>query len=223
MAIAVDSSVTQTPGEQSLSTLASAVANYVGASSSSEVLSMVEQAVGDGVNRLNTRTWLYNMLTFNVSLAVDQFDYNIPANFKKPRRADRLNSSNQVEGRLIWKDPKTFSDDHDNTTYTGTSSYYTVYSHYQYGTMSLDVAPDESMVASYPTIRLLYHARIDKPSGAGDVVGVPPEFYHFLEWYAKWHLSANRGNRTQMQQAERMWRDAFQSLLADDNDVDTDF
>ena len=51
----------------------------------------------------------------------------------------------------------------------------------------------------------------------------PPEVQEFLKWYGRYEMATTHGTDRQQERTEREYRVIFRDLVADDNDVETDF
>lgn len=224
MSVAVSASVTQAPSSESAGEIQKYIASYAQAASDPEFLAVALDAANNGIDYLNTRPWLWNMKSDDISLVADTTNYTIPTDVKKPRKMQLLDSSDNEVYHLTWMDPKTFWDTYDDRTIGGDPRHYTMVSRPNLGTVSLDKKPTAAYIVTYPKMRLRYMARISHLADSGNVLDGPPEMAGFVRWYGRWDLACSLDlSASVIDRAERHWRNWWTQLVADDNDVDTDF
>lgn len=224
MAIAVGSSVTQTPGVSSFGALKKKVAQYVQAPNDAEVLEMAGDGIHDAIDYLNSWAWLWNYTSQDITLAASTDTYDVVSTFKKPRKAQLLDTNSKIYSYLKWKDPKTFWDEHTDKSSEGHPQFYTVTSSITVGKVELDVEPTSAFVALYPTLRLQFIRRINRPTSDGESVLCPSEVQSFLLWYARWYLGSTRGiSMREIDRALAQWSRIWQRLRADDCEQMSDF
>jgi len=224
MAIAVPSSVTQSPGHDSANEIQKYIASYAQAASDPEYLALALDAANNGIDYLNTRPWFWNLKSDDITLTADGNDYDIANDVKKTRKLQLLDTSGNEYRSLKWMDPKTFWDCYQDRSASGDPAAYTVISGTTLGTITFNVATSAAFIAMYPTARLRYMARLSHLSTGGTFTDGPPEVDGFVRWYGRWDLACSLDlSPSVIDRAERHWRQWWKQLVADDNDVDTDF
>lgn len=226
MSIAVGTTSALTPLNSNFAGLKKRVAAYVQGSQLTSVLADAGLALNGAIDKLNTRNWHWLNRQSDLTLVADTSTYTVPANFKRPRAAELLDSSNNKKGYLSFQIAKEFQDTQWEDATSGSPRFYTVRNAVDDRLLTLNVPPSTSFVASYPTIRLTYFARLGHFSDNGDTLGdleAPPEIANFLVWYARWDLATQRGAAGQIDRAEKAWRIEWKDLVVDDTDEQTDY
>ena len=222
MSVGVGATVTQIPAADNRAGMTRAVLNYVQANSDPDLENTVHEALNGGVDLLNSRMWWWNIKTQDITLAATDLDYTLNSNFKKPIAAILLDTNSKQCSRLRWKEPKVFYDENTYNVSDGSPSVYSVVNAKDDGLLVLNVAPTSDFVASWPKIRLKYHARIAYLTGQA-TLDAPPEFRSLVVWYARWEFALIRGRSTEARAAEVAYTRWLQRLITDDNDTMTDW
>jgi len=223
MAVAVGSSVTQVPAPETRSGITRQVLNYVQAVSDPDLEAAVHDAINGGIDLLNSRMWWWNIKEHDITLAADTDEYTINSNFKKPISLFRMNSSSKLEGRLRWKEPKVFFDEHAWNRDGSNPWVYTVITPKDNAQMTLNAAPNSDFVTAWPTLRFKYAARVGYLNSDDAELDTPPEFRSLVMWYARWEFASQRGKISETDRAERAYLRWMQRLVTDDNDTMTDW
>ena len=175
----------QSPGLQTFSTLKTRVSRYVNSPDSSEALTVAGQEINDAIRELNTRTWYWSLSYEDITLTASTADYNLSSNFNAARNLQLLNSSGEPCGTIGYYDPKTFDLQFSSSSGSGSPCAYTVYSFLDTYQLSFDIPCSSAFVASYPTARLRYLARVPTLTNDSDTVPVPSEVELFIMWKAR--------------------------------------
>lgn len=226
MSIGVGSSSALTPRQESFAGLKKQVAAYVQGSQLTSVLADAGYAINAAIDKLNTRGWHWLNRTEDITLEADTRTYTVAADFKKPFALLQIDSDSKEQGRIYYQMPKQFLDTEWSESSSGQPEFYTVRNVADDRLLTLSYAPDSVFVAKYPTLRLHYYGRLQHLSDDGDTLGdikAPPEIRNFLVWHARWEIASMRGSRGQQEAAERAWRMEWRNLIADDNDIQTDW
>jgi hypothetical protein len=205
------------PGTSGLPTLKRRICAYVGLPDDPSALTEAEDAIDSALNHLNTRPWRWAVAYDDITTVLDDADYDFPRDLGEPYDIERLNGDGNPDGRIPWKDPKTFLVDFDRVTGSGTPKVYTILER-ESGLITLDRPPDQSFVSSYPTLRLWY---LRNAYRNGSAVDVPAHIEHFVLWYARWEMAMIHG-RDRVDSAERAWTRIWQEIIRKDN-AEVDF
>jgi hypothetical protein len=184
MPIAVGGTTTS-PANQTFSQLKTKVARYVGGQDHADLLTMAGDEINNAIRDLNTRTWYWALAYTDLTLVADTQSYALPSNFKAARKAFRLDSSSKMDGQLGYKDPHSFDSEEWSSTSSGDPCHYSVFSFLDTSEVTFNVPPSTSFVATYPKIRIRYHARIPVLSNDSDTCPVLPEVELYILWYAR--------------------------------------
>ena len=185
MPIVVSGGATQTPASRTLSSLQTQVLRYIGMPDHTEGQAMAMDELNNAVGDLNRRNWNWALTSQDITSVASTKTYSLSANFGSARMCFLLNSSGKATGKLSWFDPKSLDEAFESEGTTGNPVAYTVQNFTDTGLISLDVAPTDTWVASYPTIRLRYYARIPTMSNASDTLPVPSAVEQFVIWKAR--------------------------------------
>jgi hypothetical protein len=203
------------PGLRSLNELVNDILLFVGLPDDTDAQAAGAKAVKAGIRQLNTRRWRWSQTYDDLTMVASQFDYSLPRDVNQPMHVERLNSSSNPDGRLWYKNPKTFLLEHSRATGDGQPTVYTITDYQASGVLSLDLAPNASFVSQYPTLRFWYMRNVRFPEG-GESINVPSAVEHFVESYGGWYMAA-RHARDRVDDAERDWRLLWQELVMMDN------
>ena len=226
MAVAVSTTSAQTPLGANFGGLKSAVAAYVQGQNLPGVLGDAGVAINSAIDRLNTRNWHWLNKQSDISLVADTRTYTVPANFKRPRKLEKLDASSKVVGWYDYQMPKDFLDTNWNDETSGQPYLYTVRNAVDDRLLTLNVPPTSAFVTAWLTARLTYFARLGHFASDGDTLGsieAPPESKNFMLWYARWEIASMRGSPTQVRDARTAWRDEWNRLMMDDTNEQTDW
>lgn len=169
-----------TPGAETLQAIQKGVAGYVLMPADDEVLDTALQGIRRAVDRLNTRNWNWALTYSTITFIAGTQEYGLDQAFKKPRNFSLRDSSSVDADRLHYLPWGTFLKECQFGS-TGTPTYYSGANVNLFGVIRLDLAPDASFVARYPTGRLWYHRRIQYPAATGTSLDVPSEAVAFLQ------------------------------------------
>jgi len=224
-AISAQSSV-QVPGGPSFATLKKNVAGYVQGANLTNVLTDAGAAINAAVDHFNTRNWHWLNKQETLTLVADTRTVTVAANFKRPRKLERLDTNSKTVDDYGYQIPKVFEDTGWDDTESGQPQYYTVRNAVDDRLLTFNVPPSTAFITSWPTARLTYFARANHFSDDGNTLGsleIPSEARNFLIWYARWELAAMRGTPTQINTANDAWMRAWVALMKDDNNLQTDW
>jgi len=109
-------------------------------------------------------------------------------------------------------DAKSFEESYQSEGTTGSPCAYFVPNFTDTGLFHLDVAPTSAWVASYPTVRLRYYARVPYLANASDTLPIPSAVEQYLIWEARLACCLSTdpdGNRMAMarSKAEKIWQE----------------
>lgn len=178
------------PGNKTFGELKSEVARYVGMPDSPEGLVIAGDGLTDAIRQLNMNVWDFTLAKFDVDLAANQYVYDGPADFHKPRHAVFLDATSGIMGTCGWQDPKEFQAAEVSHSSSSNPNYYTVYNSSIDGQLELDNAPDSQFVTDNPTLRLRYYRYIAYPVNQDDVISVPAQVESFITWHAKSYIAS---------------------------------
>jgi len=227
MSVSVSASSALTPLALNFAGLKRYVANYVQGASDDGVLDVAGQAINAGVHMFNRRNWQWNVATQTITLTANDDDYELNDDVKRPLKLWRLNASSNREGRIAFKSSKVFMDEHPWKIGGNFPAFYTIISPVQENLLLLNVAPSAAYVSSYPTLKFYYYPRIKIFADDNDTmsdVNLWPEAWDILGWYGRWEFAMVRGmtGRT-VDRAHVHWKDQYRDLIADNEDVQTDW
>jgi len=217
MATGLTGSYSPVPGNRPMERLKRDVLAYVGLPDDPGALTEAETAIDSAVNQLNTRPWRWAVTYDDLVTVLNQFDYDVPRDLAEPFNLERLNQDLNPNGRLSYKDPKTFVYEHDRAVQPGTPTVYTILERGD-GRLTLDKAPDQAFVTDYPQLRLWYLRNAYRGERS---LNVPPYVEHFVLWYARWELAMTNA-RDRVESAERAWGRIWQEIVRKDN-AEVDF
>src|SRR5262245_61795378 len=149
-----DFSSGQTPATRVESQLAEEIGTHFGAPDDTDVLAIARNAVNDAIRMLNTRNWRWGLAFVEIATVAGQSEYDLSTDWRAPRSLELLDGSGNVNGRIAWQDPKSFSDLTGDGT-TGDPCLYTVFNADD-GVLTLDAAPSAVFVSQHPTLRVRY-------------------------------------------------------------------
>jgi hypothetical protein len=213
----------QTPAGRIRSVLATEIARFVKAPSSTEVTTAAVDAIEDAIRFLNTRPWEFNLTSEEITLVADQKEYSVDATVKLPRHVECLDSSDVAKLRIPYLPPKTFLTMFQDRATGGSAMAYTVLNPYNYGQLTLNRSPSAAFVAQYPKIRHWFYRYIQFPASDADVIDVPAEVERVLVWKAKVYIAELYGNAQQRQMAQANFREAWEELKKQHRRDDTDW
>ena len=204
-----------TPPTDTLTTLQRAVAGYVLMPTDDEVLDTASLGIRRAIDRLNTRTWNWNLVYQDITFVAGTQEYTLQNQFKAPRNLELRRTDGTPYARLVFQPWGTFLKE---SNYNGTSSNpecYTINNDNIYGTLRLDASPASSFVAQYPTGRLWYYKRVPYPETSNNSLNVPSEAVQYIQ-YAAEGLTADRYAPEKAQPAYMRAERAYRDLIADD-------
>jgi hypothetical protein len=220
-----ESTWSPTPAADTLGTLQKAIAGYVLMPTDDEVLETALMGIRRAIDRLNTRKWNWAATYSTVTFVAGTQEYTLDQSFKAPKNFALRNTSAVDTSRLKYLPWGTFLKeaqwDHA-TTGTGSPSFYSATNVNLFGVIRLDVSPDASFVANYPTGRLWYYRRVQYPTATGTALDVPSEVVGFVQEWAE-GFTANRHAVAKAASAYARAENLLRELRADDNDVQTDW
>ena len=226
MAVGVGTSTAQTPLNTNFAGLKRFVANYVQGADQPSILGVAGDAITAGIDILNTKLWNWSIKTQTITTVSSDADYSLNADFKKPRKLFRNDTSGNRTGWLNFKEPKAFMDQHPAAISDSVPGVYTVINPTANPVLLLNFPPAADWVTSYPTLTLYYYSRVQHFGGNSQTmsdIGAPPEVWTFLGWYGRWDLAATRSDSRSVERAFSMWNRMLRDLKADDGDVQTDW
>lgn len=209
------------PGARTLAEMQDYVLGITSTTADSDSLKSVRQFINHGIDRvINSRRWRRITGFQDVVMVTGQATYNLDGNYRDPINCIRLNSSDQPDGRVFYKQFQTFDQDHPVATSSGDPTIYTVF--YDEHQMILDVPPQNSWVVDYPVIRLKFFRRVAHVTKPGDTINAPSEFESAIMDYArmKWVLSQSPDLWSE---ARSEFGDQLAQLTYDDNTLNTDY
>lgn len=217
MAVVVDNS-SLTPGGKTFSELKSDVAKFILSPNDQDILQTAGEGIVDALRKINSVNWFWMLTSQDIPLVASTRTYSLAGQFKAPRHAEILRPDGTNAGRVYFLEGKSFSDETANSTASGSPSHYTIYNAQDSLTVSFNIAPDAGFVASYPTVRLRYHKRIQYPVNNSDVIDVPPEVESFILWHAKSYIAAIHAPQ-KVAYAEGKAQEMWKLLRVDDRNV----
>ena len=210
MATGVAASWSPSPGVLNLAALRKVVARYVGLPDDDEALEHATDGINDGISKLNSKTWKWTQVFQDITLVLDQYDYNLSSNVKDPSALLKIDTDSEFAGRLEFKRPKTFNVEHSVSS-SGTPTIYTAYNIHEFGTISLNRSPNQAFIDNYPTLRFFYYRRVPTLSAASEQPDIPNEAERFLRWYGRAEVASLHAPQ-KFDEATAMWRDAWRDL-----------
>jgi hypothetical protein len=226
MSVAVGTTSAQTPLASNFGGLKAHVAAYVQAQNQPGPLADAGAGINAGIDRLNTRNWHWLNRQSDLTLVADTRTVTVPANFKRPRKLEKLDTNSKVVGWYGYIIPKEFIDANFSDVASGQPSVYTVRNATDDRLLTFDVPPSSAFVASWPTARLTYFSRLQHMANDGDTLGgleAPPELRNFLVWYGRWEMATMRGTAQQTRDAREAWMGEWAALMRDDTNEQTDW
>ena len=196
------------------------VANYCKLPTDQEALGIAGSGIVDSINNvINSRSWSWQLVSYNFPLEANDNTYLVPTDFRESRNLSLLNTAGEVAHTVGYDDPKF----HDRLYQRGTSSStangipgnYTITDLYPSGMIRFDRTPDASVIETYPSGQLLYYARVTEPTVDTDVLNVPPEAESLILWMAKSYL-ASIFAQDQVKFAEARWQPLYNQLKRND-------
>jgi hypothetical protein len=172
------------PYAEQLQAIQKAIAGYVLMPADDEVLDCALQGIKRGVDRLNTRTWNWNLVYQTITFVAGTQEYALDAQFKQPRNFSLRDSGAVDRDRLSYLPWGTFLKEVQYDS-SGSPSYYSASNPNLYGVVRLELSPDSSFVTKYPTGRLWYYKRVPYPGSTGGSLNVPSEAVMFLQAVAE--------------------------------------
>ena len=225
MSVGVGTSTALTPSVANFGGLKSAVASYVQGQNLPSVLSDSGVAINAAIDKINTRRWHWLNRVVDLNTVASTRTITLPADFKMPYALFVLDTSDNEQGRLAYLIPKMFHDS-DFATTDGSPEAYTVRSASDDRALTFSCPPTAAWVATYPQVRLHYYARMLHFSDDGDTLDdldVVPELRNFIVWHARSEMASIRGSQSQLAYADNRWKSEWVSLVADDNDEQSDW
>jgi len=175
-----ESTWTPTPYADTLGNVQKAVAGYVLMPTDDEVLETIFVGIRRGIDRLNSRTWNWALTYQTITFVAGTQEYTLDQSFKQPRNFS-LRDTNSVDvDRLSYLPWGTFLKECQWDA-SGTPFYYSASNPNLFGVIRLDLSPDGSFVATYPTGRLWYYRRIQYPNATGTAIDCPSEVIRFIQ------------------------------------------
>jgi hypothetical protein len=213
----------QTPAGTTLTNLKTEIARYVKAPNSTEVLGVASDGVDDAIRFMNTRPWEFNLTSEEITTVAAQKEYDIDATVKLPRHCELLDSSDVAYIRLPYFPPKDFLTRFQARSGSGDPLAYTIFNPYNYGQLSLSVAPSATWVAKYPKIRHWFYRYIQFPASDADVIDVPNDVERVIVWKAKLYMAELFGSDRHISVARANFKEAFTELKKQHRRDDTDW
>lgn len=223
MAITPGNVTTQTPANQTFVNMKTEVARFVKAPSSTEITTVAGDAINDGIRRMNSRIWEFNLDSAEITWVADQKEYNIDADVKLPRHMELLNSSDVASRRLPFVPLKHFLSVFKDRTGGAEPRAYTVINPRNHGQITLDRAPSAAWVALYPKARFWFYRYINVLSADADVILVPNDVERCILWSAKEYIAELYGNAQQVEMARRHFKESFEEIKKQHRRDDTDW
>ena len=221
MALGVAEDDIYIPSPRTYESLKRDVLNYIqGTQDDTDLDSLAGRAINDGIDRINSRTWKKIVEKMDITTVADDDDYPLLLTVKEPMVLLELDSSSNRQGRLEFKDLKSFYTERPNATVSGTPSHYTIQPHQRM--LLLDVPASSGYVSQVPTLQFWYFRRIPHLTDEANKLDIPPEFERLVINHAAAMLAAIRGHQVfnfVRQEEELAWRE----LIRDDNEVQTDW
>lgn len=176
-----ESSPTPFSSPDTLGTICTLAAGYVLMPDDDEAIEIAAAGVRRAIDRLNTRKWRWALSYQDITFVAEQQSYDLNEDFKAPRRFTIFDVNSREQFRLDYKEWTTFADE-DLVSISGSGDPYCYSSgnSNDYGTISLNVAPSSTWVATYPTGRIWYFRRVAYPVISSDPILVPSEVGGFL-------------------------------------------
>jgi hypothetical protein len=179
-----ESTWTPTPITDTLTTIQKSVAGYVLMPTDDEVLETALMGIRRAIDRMNSRTWNWALTYSTITFVASTQEYTLDQGFKAPRNFSLRDSSAVDVDRLMYLPWGTFLKECQWDS-TGSPSYYSGANVNYFGVIRLDVSPDATFVAKYPTGRLWYYRRIVYPTVTGNSIDVPSEAVAFIQAWAE--------------------------------------
>lgn len=171
---------TPTPYADTFQTVQKLVAGYVLMPTDDEVLDCAASGIRRAIDRLNTRVWNWALTYSTITFAAGTQEYPLDQSFKQPRNFSMRNASGVDMERLQYLPWGMFLKE-CQWGQSGQPNYYSGSNVNAFGVVRLDLSPDTSFVATYPTGRLWYYRRIQYPGAAGTSLDVPSEVVGFIQ------------------------------------------
>jgi hypothetical protein len=199
------------------------VARFVKAPNSTEILGVAGDGINDGIRRMNTRIWEFNLTSEEITLVADQKEYDVNATLKLPRHVELLNSSDVAQERVSYMPPKEFLTRFQDRSGSGQPTHYTVLNPRNYGQMTFNIAPTAGLLNNYPKIRHWYYRYIQTLSTASDTLAVPNDVERVILWSAKQYVAELYGSDRQVAIASKNFAEAWIELKKQHRRDDTDW
>jgi len=175
-----ESTWSPTPYADTFQTVQKLVAGYVLMPTDDEVLDCAAQGIRRAIDRLNTRNWNWALTYSTITFVAGTQEYGLDQSFKSPRNFALRDASSVDQSRLSYLPWGTFLKEVQYGT-SGSPTYYSGANVNSFGVIRLDISPDASFVAKYPTGRLWFHRRVQYPSASGTSLDVPSEVVGFIQ------------------------------------------
>jgi hypothetical protein len=209
-----ESTWSPTPGAETFGNIQKSVAGYVLMPTDDEVLDCAAQGIRRAIDRMNTRAWNWALTHSTITFVAGTQEYSIDSGFKSPRNFALRDSAAVDKSRLSYLPWGSFLKECQWGA-TGSPSYYSANNPNYFGLVRLDVAPDASFVAQYPTGRLWYYRRVQYPSATGTSLDVPSEAVAYIQAAAEGY-TADRYAVTKAAPAYQRAERFFHELVVDD-------
>jgi hypothetical protein len=201
------------------------VVNFIQGPDDGELLELAKDGINNGIDILNTDIWNWSVKRQVITFAADDDEYDLNNNFKKPLKMWLVDSSGNRNGRLYFKDSKTFMDEDTDATTSGTPTHYSIINPLDAQEVRLNNPPDSSFVTNHPSGHLYYFSRILHLVEDGETLDTLPEVWMFIGWYARWELAMARAQSSvsMIDRAFGAWNRWLSRLKVDDANVQTDW
>lgn len=203
-------SYTESPGQRSLSSLATEVARYVKMPNIPEALQVAKDGINEGIRRLNMVNWEWSLTYQDLTLVADTADYDLAARFRASRMMELLDANGKtLTAPLSFLTPREFSLCYPNRTQSGSPGAYTAFAVHESGQISFSCPLSAGFVSQYPTARLWYYQRVAYLTSDSDVVDAPSEVESFLVYIGKAEVASvfdEAKERSARANAEDVWR-----------------
>lgn len=209
------------PGATNLATMQREVLSWcVLPQEDPELNDLAGSGINDGILKLSTRNWRKLLRRQDIPLEVDEPEYELNQDFRAPRQAQLLDSSDRMIGRIEYKEQKTFDLEHVARDQSGDPYIYTI--RYEQRGLELCVPPAQGYVDRFPTLRLRYHYRHPKLIAPASTLSLPPEYELFVKWHAREYV-AGISAPARVREANFQAMLAWDALVSDDCNDNTDW
>ena len=152
-------------------------------------------------------------MAHDITLVAGTRQYAIATNFNSPRSAELLTTGNYPKATIRYLEERVFLERLPNREASGDPDFYTVFSPWMNGLVTLDKDPTAATIANYQKLRLHFYERLNLFSADADTLftigNAPSDVEPFIVWHGRSivaaHLAPDAADRAE-RQAEFWWR-----------------